>query len=489
MDAALAAATTLAVVYPHMCGVGGDLFALVQLPDGQALAINSSGRAPSGADAAALRQEHGAMPERGPSTVTVPGAVAGWWALHGLCARTAWAEAFDEALRLALDGAPVSPGLAESLSSHAEDLAGDPGMRDVFVVDGGTPMVGDTLLQPALGATLEAIAHGGPDAFYRGDPGMRYASGLRALGVPITPEDMVRHRADLLPPLGSRYRDLHVSVAPPNSQGFALLEQLSLIERLGIDPDPTGPDAGTIALAAQAVGADRDLHLADSEAMTVHPHTLLDDGHLAGLADEIREHAIPASRHASPHGDTIALVAADADGHAVSLIQSLFHGFGSGLLEPSTGVVAHSRGAAFTLEPGHPNELRAGKRPAHTLMPVLVHRNGALVAAAGTMGGFAQPQINATTLVRSFDLGMHPADAVAAPRWLASGMDRHPGGPPGAVVEPGVPSGARRSLSEAGFRLTDEDGSALGHAHLIRIAPDGFSVGADPRSDGAAIAV
>jgi gamma-glutamyltranspeptidase len=489
VDAALAAAVTLAVVYPHMCGLGGDLFALVQLPDGLALAINSSGRAPSGADASALRVGQGAMPERGPSTVTVPGAVAGWSALHGLCARLTWTDAFDRAIRLALEGAPVSAGLADSISVHAEDVARDPGMAAVFLTDGRTPAIGDAIAQPALGATLEAVAHGGADTFYRGDPGTRYASGLRELGVPITSGDLARHRADLLPPLGARYRELHVSVAPPNSQGFTLLELLSLIERLGIDPDPNGPDAGTFGLAAQAAGADRDLHLADADTMTAHPHTLLDDGHLAGLADEIRGRAVPATVHASPDGDTIALVAADAEGHAVSLIQSLFYGFGSCLLEPSTGIVAHNRGAAFTLEPGHPNELKAGKRPAHTLMPVLVHRDGSLVAVAGTMGGFAQPQINATTLVRSFDLGMHAADAVAAPRWLAAGLDRHGGGPLDAIVEPAVPWVARRSLMEAGFALTDLGGSAVGHAHLIRISADGFSAGADPRSDGAAIAV
>jgi gamma-glutamyltranspeptidase/glutathione hydrolase len=269
-----------------------------------------------------------------------------------------------------------------------------------------------------------------------------------------------------------------------------LLEILSLIERMHVDPDPSGPDAGLIGLAARAAGADRDLHLADPTAMTVHPHTLLDEGHLAGLADGIRDGAFATTRHARGDGDTIALVAADAEGHAVSLIQSLFTGFGSGLLEPSTGIVAQSRGACFTLEPGHPNELAPGKRPAHTLMPVMVHRDGRLAAVAGTMGGYAQPQINTMTLVRSFDLGMHPADAVAAPRWLVSGMDLPSDPPAWAIVEPGVPASARDSLADSGFGLDDLEApsASVGHAHLLLAGRDGLRAGADPRSDGSALA-
>ena len=490
LDAALAAATTLAIVYPHMCGVGGDLFALLQLPDGASWAVNSSGRAPSGIDVEALRREHGAMPVQGPATATVPGAVAGWSTLHRLGATGSWSAAFATAVQLALDGAPVAPGLADSLTHHIDRLAGDPGMAAVFLPNGAAPKAGDIVRQPALGATLQAIADGGGDAFYRGTIGRRYAAGLRELGVPVTDDDLAGHRADVLPPLAARYRDLHVSVSPPNSQGFVLLEILSLIERLGVDPDPDGPDAGSIGLVAEAAGADRELHLADADAMRVHPHTLLDDGHLAGITDGIRERAILHRDHPHPSGDTVALVAADGRGHAVSLIQSLFDGFGSGLLEPATGIVAQSRGACFTLDPGHTNEAGPGKRPAHTLMPVLVHRDGELVGVAGTMGGFAQPQINATTLIRSFDLGMHPADAVAAPRWLASGMERADVGPPHVVAEPDVSTTARSSLRAAGFLLDDRDGSdgSVGHAHVIRVGPRGFQAGADPRSDGGAVA-
>jgi gamma-glutamyltranspeptidase len=488
IDAALAAATTLAVVYPHMCGVGGDLLALVQRPDGAVTAVNSSGRAPAAADAELVRRLTGgdAMPERGPHTVTVPGAVAGWRALHDQGADLTWRTAFARAVVCARDGAPVATDLAGTLEDEPA-LADDPGIASVFFPDGLSLTEGASFAQPALAATLAAIATEGPDALYRGDIGRRYVSGLADAGVPIVPGDLEGHRVDLLPPLRARYRDFDLSVVPPNSQGFVLLQILSLAERLGIDPDPLGPDAAVLARIMAATAADRDRHLADPDRMLVHPSTLLDDGHLAGLADEVRDAGSWAPR--VPSGDTVALVAADAQGHAVALIQSLFDGFGSGILEPSTGIVAHDRGGCFTLEPGHPNELRGGARPAHTLMPVLAHREGRLAAVTGTMGGYAQPQINATTLIRSFDVGMAPAEAVAAPRWLVSGMDRS-SSRLSITAEADVPGPTVATLRDGGFAVDTvgvRDGS-VGHAHLIRMTEDGLMAGSDPRSDGGALA-
>ena len=243
-------------------------------------------------------------------------------------------------------------------------------------------------------------------------------------------------------------------MTPPPSQGFVLLEALAAVERLGIDPDPIGADAATLARILMAASSDRDRHLADPEAMTIHVSGLLDDGHIAALCDIVRGglDGHPASGPVPPRvsGDTIALVTADADGWGVSLIQSLFSGFGAGILEPSTGIIPHDRGACFTLEPGHPNELAPGKRPAHTLMPVAVHRDGALAALAGTRGGHGQPQIDLMTLVRAFDLGLDPSEAVAAPRWLVGGMSPLRGDPwievEGAVPAPVAHRLRRRRL-------------------------------------------
>jgi gamma-glutamyltranspeptidase/glutathione hydrolase len=313
--------------------------------------------------------------------------------------------------------------------------------------------------------------------------GKAYAAGLAAAGSPITIEDLAAHEASVLAPMRGAFGDLHVSVVPPNSQGYVLLQILALLERLGIDPDLDGPDAGRIARVIEVANGDRDRHLADPDRMLVHPSTLVDDGHLAGLADQVRDTAAASLR---PDGDTIALVTADAEGNAVSLIQSLFWGFGSGILETETGIAAQNRGACFTLQDGHPNRFAPGARPFHTLMPVLVHRAGELAGVAGTMGGYQQPQINLHTITKAFVAGAHPGDAVAAPRWVVLGADE--GRVPTQIgVEQGVPEAATAALREAGaFELTEED--AFGHAHLIRRTPDGFEVGSDPRADGAAVA-
>jgi gamma-glutamyltranspeptidase len=493
LDAAIAAAVTLAVCYPHMNGVGGDLFALVQQPAGDTVAVNGSGRAPSGANLeAAAAAGGGGMPQRGPHTVTVPGAVSGWEALHRLGAALPWQAAFTSAVALAYGGVAVSHSLSQILAGP--DRPGPPDedpLAGVFAPEGTVLPEGALFLQPALGTSLRRIGAEGPAVLYGGEVGARYVERLRAAGVAITLDDLAMHRADLGAPLRARYRDVDVLVHAPNSQGFVVLEALATVERLGIDPDPLGADAGTLATVFRAAARDRELHLADPEAMRIHPSTLLDDGHLASLADEVRS-GVPDEPAAPPRhaGDTIALVTADADGRAVSLIQSLFYGFGSGIFDPSTGIVAQNRGGCFSVDPAHPNALAPFKRPAHTLMPVLVQREGHPAFATGTMGGFAQPQINAMNLIRALDLRMPPADALAAPRWLVQGMDPEAGASPFVLVEADVPTETLERLQGSGFRVdtVGEHDEAVGHAHMIRTGPAGFDAGSDPRADGGALA-
>jgi gamma-glutamyltranspeptidase len=486
VDAALHAAVTMAVVSPQRCGVGGDLFALVQNPDGKLVAIDSSGRAPASADADALRAVHGTrMPEIGPDTITVPGAIRGWEALHRQGAVLPWRGAFVTAADVA-DGFPVSQDLAWSLALGAGTLPEDAGTADVFFGH-GLLTEGDALAQPALARTLRVLADEGPEAFYAGELGSRFVDGLRAFGASLSTEDLASHAADLLPPLRGRYRDLDVSVTPPCSQGFVLLEALAAVQRLGIDPDPTGPDAATLARVLLAASADRDRHLADPASMRIHVSSLLDEGHIAALCDIARgrlEDHVPGSSDDLAR-DTIALVTADADGWGVSLIESLYSAWGAGFLEPVTGIIAHDRGACFTLEPGHPNELAPGRRPAHTLMPVAVHREGRLAGLAGTRGGHGQPQIDLMTLVRAFDLGLDPSDAVAAPRWLVGGMSPLRDSP-WIEAEGSVPEGVRADLATAGLqvRALDDVDRAVGHAMLLRIDGGTLRAGSDPRADG-----
>jgi gamma-glutamyltranspeptidase len=487
VDAALHAAVTLGVVYPHMCGVGGDLFALVHRPDGAVVAIDSSGRAPAAIDVAALRSAHGAtMPETGPATITVPGAVAGWDALHRQGAALSWPSAFEAAIDAAARGFPISRDLAFSIARWSDDFRSDPGLAEVVYAN-GVPAEDDLLVQPRLAETLAAIATDGIGTLYGGDVGRRYADGLRSAGSAISIEDLHAHAARIIDPLAHRYRDLDVLVGPPPSQGFVLPAALAAIERLGIDPDPGGHAAGTIAHVLRAASAERDRSLADPDAMTIPVMSLLDDDHIDTLIHAIDP--VPVAREPRHEGDTIALTTADADGWAVSLIQSLYSGFGAGILELSTGIVAHDRGGCFTLTPGHPNELAPGKRPAHTLMPVAVRRGGDLVAVTGTRGGHGQPQIDLMTVVRAFDLGMDAGEAVAAPRWLVGGMSPL-ADDPWVVAEADLPAAALDDLAAKGYRVdrTGANDRAVGHAHLIRIEAGALSAGTDPRADGAALA-
>jgi len=495
IDAAIAAAVTLAVVYPHMCGIGGDLFAVVRRPGhegGDLVSVNSSGRSARGADPAAVRERHGAvMPLRGPDPITVPGAVAGWDALHRLGARLPWASFFEAPAAFAHEGVTMPASLGEWLAERdARALfEPDPGMASVFYPGGATVPVGSAFRNPALGRTLEALGAGGAEALYRGAVGAAYVEGLRATGSPLTTDDLAAHEALILSPLSAPFRDLHVAVAPPNSQGYSLLQILSMIERLGLDPDPLGADAGMIARVFLVGLRDVRRHLADPDRMTTHVSTLLDDGHLAALGDEVRGDL--ASRVASPKpdGDTIALVTADADGHAVSLIQSLFHGFGSGILEPTTGIVAHDRGACFTLEPGLPNSFTPGALPLHTLLPAVLTGPHGLAGVAGTMGGYQQAQIDAQTIARTFALSFTPADAVGAPRWTVDDLPAD-GSLPAVFAEADVTAEAVTSIEAAGFDVhpVGVHDETVGHAHMIRVTPAGLDAGSDPRADGGALA-
>jgi gamma-glutamyltranspeptidase/glutathione hydrolase len=495
IDAALAAAVTLAVVYPHNCGVGGDLFAVVQRAEtdgGHILAIRSSGRAPRGADPVALRAEHGdVVPLRGPAPITVPGAVAGWEALHRLGARLPWADAFTVGLAAAADGFPLPASIGEwhALPATAATYGADPGIAALFYPDGVPLAPGAPVRQPALGRTLEALAAGGAEALYRGAVGAAYVRGLRAAGSSIAIEDLAVHEAVIDSPLIGPWDGRHVRVAPPNSAGYSLLQILAAADRLRLDPDPAGPDAAIWARVFLAAERDVRRHLADPDRMDVHPSTLLSDGHLATFCDEVRGSLTGETGVAKPGGDTIALVTADAEGHAVSLIQSLFHSYGAGILEPETGIIASDRGACFTLAPGRPSTYAPGALPPHTLLPLLVHDGDGLAAVAGTMGGYQQPQIDTQILLGAFSLGRGAAETVAAPRYVVDDLPDDDGLPE-VVAEAGVPQGAVDAIAEEGLvvQRTHDLDDWVGHAQLIRVSGAGFDAGSDPRAHGAAMA-
>jgi gamma-glutamyltranspeptidase/glutathione hydrolase len=366
----------------------------------------------------------------------------------------------------------------------------DPGMAAVFY-PGGEPLPeGAPLVQPALARTLEALASGGAEALYRGAVGAAYVAGLRAAGSPLTIGDLAAHEALVLPPLRGAFRDLHVSVAPPNSPGYSVLQILAALERMELDPAPLGPDAGTLARVFETAMRDVRRHLADPDRMTVHPSTLLDDGHMAGFIDEVRGLRRDGGVPTTPRGDTIALVTADAEGHAVSLVQSLWVGFGSGVLDPATGILAHARGACFSLDPVRAGVLAPGARPPHTLVPVLLHDRSGLVGVTGTMGGYQQPQVDVQTIVHAFVEGLSPAEAVAAPRWVVDDLPEDDSLRPAVVAEAAVPITAVDAILDAGADVVrvEDLGRSVGHVHLLRVTGEGLDTGSDPRADGSALA-
>ncbi|MCI2419327.1 gamma-glutamyltransferase [Saccharopolyspora sp. K220] len=482
IDAAIAAAVVLNVVYPNNTALGGDVVALVRTPDGTVRCVNATGYAPSGQSVERLRAAHGAeLPMRGIDTVTVPGAVRGWESLRAFGARLDWAAQFTVAIRLAAQGAPVSRSVAAAIADKHDVLMRDPGCREVFL-PGGTPLrEGELLRQPALAESLAELRAEGPDALYGGSVGRRLADGLRRLGSVLTIEDLAGFHPELADPVRGMFRAHEVITSPPNTQGFMLLRALDRVQRLGDPADVLGARAGELAAIFERSNAVRDLLLADPRFADVDAERLI------GLELD------PAKRVQGPRrvgGDTVGISAIDSDGFAVSLIQSVYNSFGSAVLEPATGILLQNRGRSFSLDPRSPNVVEPGKRPRHTLMPVLVVKDDQVRWVSSTMGGHGQPQIHAQLLLRSL-AGETPAEAVGAPRWIVGVQDS---GDTNRTVylERDAPSDAARSLAEHGFvpKLLPPHDEWLGHANLIEVGSGGrFDAASDPRSDGAAVEV
>ncbi|MGI8333043.1 gamma-glutamyltransferase family protein [Actinomadura scrupuli] len=482
VDAALAAAAVLTVVYPHNTALGGDLVALIRTPDGRIACVNATGPAPRGASLADVAARYGEMPVTGPDTITVPGVAAGWAALHQAGAALAWRELFTRAIEHAA-ATPVVRGLAEAIADAADLVAADPGMREVFS-PGGTPLAeGGTLRQEALAGTLAALAVEGVRTLYSGSLGERLTDGLRRLGSPLDMQDLRSYQAELTTPLSRTFHGHQIHTSPPNTQGVLLLQALGALAEQQVG-DPLGADAGRLAAIFHHGILDRTRRLADPRFAEVDVAALLDPDRLRDLAQV--SSPVAATGHAS--GDTVAVVTADTDGLAVSLIQSLFHGFGAGILEPETGILMHNRGSFFSLSPGSPNALAPGKRPAHTLMPVMATRAERLAWVNGTMGGKGQPQIHTQLLLRLLG-GATPAAAVAAPRWIVGGLEV--GQREDTIaLEADVTAQVRASLVATGAPLIKlpARSESTGHAQAIAVHPDGtLEAGSDPRADGGAV--
>jgi gamma-glutamyltranspeptidase / glutathione hydrolase len=491
VDAAVAANLVLAVVTPYHCGVGGDLLAIVW--DGGARGLTSIGAAPAGATPEAIERAidegHGdptvslpgtaGMPTFGALPVTVPGAVAGWFELLQRWGTRSFGELAATAVGYADDGFPVSPHGASHPERAGRVLGSQPGWADAF----GRMRARERFVQPELATTLRALADDGPEAFYGGAIGERIVETLQGLGSTMTAEDLRGHRVEAVDPLRGAYRDVEVLELPPPTQGVTALTALGVLEALGDRlPDDPAAAAHLQVEAVRAAMADRQEHLADPEAMRVTPSQLLAGDRLAALAAAIgSDRAAPWPPARPAPGGTAYLCAADRDGLLVSLIQSNFVGFGSGVVVPGTGIGLHDRGAHFSLDRADPNVIGPGKQPLHTLIPALTLRDGRPWTVLGTMGGDGQPQIHVQLLGAMVDAGADPQTAVDRPRWIVDVAD-------GAVgleadADTAVADGLRRRGHEV--RELPARTHGAGHAHAIQLVSGGYAGGSDPRCEGA----
>ena len=510
VDAAIATNAVLAVVAPQSCGLGGDAFWLIwDAAAGRQVALNGSGRAPAAADPATLREAgHQAIPLRGAAAITVPGAVRSWADAHARYGRLPVARLLEPAVQLARDGVPVSARFARTVELAAPVIAralGEDAPLLGLIRPAGRPWrAGERLRQPALAATLETLGGAGLASFCDGDLAGRQARGLAAAGALIRLDDLTAHDSTWTDPIAIDYRGVRVTTHPPNSSGVVALEILSILAQF--EPPPAtvfGPDGVTDATwihvgieASKLAFADRDAHLTDPKHRDVPVDRLLDPGYAAEQAARIHPSraARPLAATNPAGGGTVYLAVVDVEGNAVSLIQSLYSTFGSGVLDPDTGILYQNRGSYFSLDPDHPNVLEPGKRTLHTLLPGMLFRDGVAQPwiVAGAAGGDAQPQIHAQLVSALVDGGVDIATAVAAPRWFVEPA-RHFDPPVEVRVEPRLAPGVAAALESFGHPVTPVEpfDGLLGNEHAIELVnggpagPDG-SLGAttDPRSDG-----
>jgi oxamate amidohydrolase len=509
VDAAIAANAVLCVAYPHMAGLGGDGFWLIaDEKTNRVYGLNASGHAAQLATLDFYRSKSAdhEIPSRGPlSILTVPGAVDGWRAAHERFGGLPWSELFEAAITYARDGVPVSRSLLDWIVQDVPILTQYPATAAVFLPGGQVPREGARLIQTNLAQSLQHIAEqGARGGFYEGQIAKQICEGIESLGSPLRKSDFADFHAEWVDPITTAYRGYDVHELPPNTQGFTPLQILNLIEGYDVVAwgDGTADYYHHMAEAVKIAFADREEWLTDPRFVEIpvqrliskeycnerrrliDPERALDIAQVpAGIA-----YAHPHERRV-PEGDTCYFCAADRNGMVVSLIQSIFHDFGSAVIGGDTGIIMQNRGGFFSLDEHHPNHLRPGKRTFHTLIPALMTRNGRPYLAFGSMGGEGQPQTQAALATRIIDFGYDIQQAIEAPRWL---MGRTWGTKSRNMsLEGRIPDEVVRELKRRGqpVQMVTDWNDNMGHAHAIRVDhKQGFyEGGADPRGDGAAL--
>lgn len=476
LDAAITMSLTLGVVSPYMCGYGGDIFAIMW--DGGMHAYNGSGRSSAGATLDAAREAIGsdAMPPIGPHSITVPGAVEGWFTLLDRFGTRSFADLAQTPLRYARDGFPLSKAIWTHVKGRAQAFSPDWG-AEWSSIYGDTPQV---LRQPELARTIETLSTDGPDAYYRGPISQAIGDTVQGFGALISSDDLAAHEGDWVTPLSTSYRGVDVYELPPNTQGVVTLEALNIIEEVDLGPADSLRRHHVLLEATKLAMADRETHITDIEHMKIDPAELASKAWAASRRSELHtERANTPAPGRAAVGGTIYLCAADSGGMLVSLIQSNFAGFGSGVTVPGWGINLQNRGAYFSLDPEHINVIAPRKRTMHTLMPAMAFRDGRPWLVFGSMGGDGQPQTHLQFLTRVIDDGTDIQDAIDAPRWAVD---------PGTwtvSAEPQFGSELLMDLSERGHSVSK--GGPHGHAHAIEVTDVGYAAATDPRAEGAAL--
>ena len=485
VDGAVAAAAMLGVVEPHMTGMGGDMFALLWSADEDRLVgLDSSGRSGSGMSREALAAAGlGEVPASGPGSVTVPGAVAGWAALLDRFGAMTLADVLAPAIRVAEEGFPVSPVIAGQWAAAADKLRADPGAAATYLVGGGrAPREGEWFRSRELAASLRLVAEGGAAAFYAGELGRRLVEGVEARGGFLTRDDLADHEARWVTPLSVDFAGHTLWELPPAGQGVAALEMLRILEGFDLDVMRWGTPAYLHHLieAKKLAFADLAGHVGDPGHMNIPPRALLADDHINARRALLnpREAADRVDPGAAGESETVYLCTADEHGNMVSFINSLYEGFGSGVVIPGTGFALQNRGACFTFEEGHPNQVAPRKKPLHTIIPAFVTRDGAPWLAFGVMGGSMQPQGHVQVLLNLLVFGMDLQAAIEAPRV------RHTAGREVAVEGMGRTTGV--ALALMGHRVIDPSLTSFGGGQGVMRLEHGWAAGSDPRKDGMA---
>ena len=491
VDGAVAAAAALNVVEPMSTGIGGDLFALVWNAEDKSIrALNASGRAPAAADLEELRsQGHTHISSLSPHAVTVPGCVDGWHTLIEECGTMPLPQVLSPAIGYAMNGYPVSPIIASGFAAGLPKLTRFPSGNELLL-EGRAPRVGEVQRLPELGRSLAAIAEGGRDAFYFGEPARRISAYVQERGGCMAEEDFANHQSTWDEPISTTYRDVTCWECPPNGQGVNALMALNVAE--GFDLAGMGFQSTAtyhhLIESMRLAFADGFRYVADPRRVEVPTEAMLSKeraGRRRALISSNQAMAGVSFDISMGGSDTVYVTCVDARGNGCSLINSLFHGFGTGLVAPGTGIALQNRGSNFSLDPDHPNALAPGKRPFHTIIPGMVTRGGELWLSYGVMGGFHQAQGHLQVMANMVDFGLNPQEALDARRFNVNLDDT-------TTLEQDVPLEVIGGLRSMGHRITPESGAAgvfFGGGQIIqRDSESGvLTGGSDPRKDGCAV--